>query len=166
MTTTAYKIKERIKNLPDKVRVVMESGELNESLRALAKKYKIHFDKWEKLEDEIMLVLLSVKSPQELPAILTDTGLAPEDAQKLLQDLIEYIFKPMRKLLKETLEAESEIESNEQNYDPTANIEVDPRAPQYHGVKPDPKLGLDLDKPFNIGDIEENDDPYLEPIEI
>ncbi len=149
-------IEERIKQLPDKLQAVFYSDELAESLRALAKKYKIYYDKWEMLEKEIMLVLLSVKSPDELPAFLASLGLDAEKAQNLLSDLIEHIFKPMRKLLKESLDEELE-----QDFDTS----VDPRAPQFHGRQNDPRLGENLDKPFNIGEIPEITDPYREKIE-
>ncbi len=156
-------IEKRIKKLPQKIRKVLESGALDESLRALAQKYKIHLDKWEKLEEEVYLVLLSVKSPKVLPGVLTSLGLDPETAQNLLQDLVEYIFKPMRKMLQEAIDeaAELNINPNVQADD----LKVDPRAPQFHGVKPDPRLGQDLDKPFNLGELPEITDPYREKIE-
>ncbi len=149
-------IEERIKQLPEKLQAVMYSNELAESLRALAKKYKIYYDKWEKLEEEVLLVLLSVKSPDELPATLANMGLDANTAKGLLHDLIEHIFKPMRKLLKEALDEAAEVD---------LDAEVDPRAPQFHGQKTDPKLGLNLDKPFNLGEIPQINDPYREKIE-
>ncbi len=157
MTRFTAEIEERLKQLPEKVQAVIRSDELAESLRALAKKYKIYYDKWEALERDVLLVLLSVKDPRDLPATLAAAGLDPDEANKLLQDMIEHIFKPMRKLLRESLDEAADVE---------LDSEVDPRAPQFHGQKHDPKLGLDLDKPFNIGEIPEIDDPYLEKIEI
>jgi len=157
MTQFTPEIEQRIKQLPEKVQTVIRSNELAESLRALAKKYKIYYDKWEELEKEVLLVLLSVKDPHDLPAALASAGLKPEEANKLLQDMIEHIFKPMRELLKESLDEASDID---------LDAEVDPRAPQFHGQKKDPKLGQDLDKPFNIGELPQIDDPYLEKIEI
>jgi len=139
------------------VQNVLRSKELLESMRALAKKHKLYYDKWEILENEVMQVLLSMKSPSDLPATLGNLGLKPEEAQALLKDLIEHIFKPMRKLLKEALD--ETLDSN------NLEAEVDPRAPQFHGARPDPKLGIDLDKPFNLGEIPQIDDPYLEKIE-
>ncbi len=153
------RLKKRIKELPLKLQTVIESEELNESLRALAKKYKIYYDKWDILENDVMQVLLSMKSPDTLPATLASLNINPETANKLLKDLIEHIFKPMRNLLKESLENEAEQNQTE------TSLEVDPRAPQYHGIKHDPKKGEDLDKPFNIGELPQIDDPYLEPIE-
>ncbi len=149
-------IEEKIKQLPDKLQVIFHSDELAESLRALAKKYKIYYDKWELLEKEIILVLLSVKSPDELPAFLASLGLDAEKAQNLLSDLIEHIFKPMRKLLKEALDEAVDVDMD---------ASVDPRAPQFHGKNSDPRLGENLDKPFNIGEIPEITDPYREKIE-
>ncbi len=158
MANTHYEIEQRIKSLPEKVQNVLRSKELLESMRALAKKHKLYYDKWEILENEVMQVLLSIKSPADLPATLGSLGLKPDDAQALLKDLIEHIFKPMRKLLKEALDDNLDSDNLE--------AEVDPRAPQFHGTRPDPKLGANLDKPFNLGEIEQVDDPYLEPIDI
>lgn len=161
MQNNTLEIKKRIKELPQKLQDVLNSQELAESLRALAKKYKIYYDKWEILENEVMLVLLSVKSPQDLPATLTKLNIDPETANALLKDLVEHIFKPMRALLKESLEEMSDEAGNDD-----IELEVDSRAPQYHGVKPDPKKGEGLDKQFNLGEIPQIDDPYLEPIEL
>ena len=157
-------IEERINSLPKKVQDVLRSGALSESLRALAKKYKIHYDKWEMLENDILLILLSIKPAEELPVAISKTELGAENAQKLYNDLIEYVFKPMRKLLQEALKkSKEEVEIPDA---PEIPKQIDPRAPQFHGVKPDPKKGENLDQPFNLGEIPEITDPYREKIEI
>ncbi len=153
-------IKERLASLPYKIQDAIMSKEFNETLRALAKKYKIHFDKWELLENDILLVLISIKKPEELLSTLNKLGLDSGQSEKLLGDLIEHVFKPMRKLLKESLD-EDESEAQESADDPRA-----PENKILQKSKEDLRRGVGLDKAFNIGDLPEIDDPYREKIEL
>lgn len=140
-----------MQNLPKEVTEVLTSGELSETLQALAKKYKIHYDKWDYLENSILEVLVNIKQPADLyNTLLNNTGIDKEDAKKLLADLIELVFKPMRKLLQKSI-ASNNVEMEQTD---------DPRAPV--NIK---KMGADLDKPFNIGDLPQITDPYREKIE-
>jgi len=143
------KIKMAINELPEELKEVILSDELSETMRALAKKHKIHFDIWSMLEKEILYVLLSIKKPQDLLKTLQKTGMDDLKSQNLLKDLIDHIFKPMRTLLQKTLD------KNETD----THISNDPRLPKK------PRNNTDLSNPFNIGEIPEITDPYREKIE-
>ncbi len=144
------KIKEAIKNLPPELQEVIMSNELAETLQALAKKYKIHFDKWNILEKDILYTLLSLKKPVELLQTFKHIGIEENESQSLLKDLVDHVFRPMRELLQKTL---SQKEDVVQHID-------DPRSPAH--IK---KAYENLDKPFNIGELPEITDPYREKIE-
>ena len=156
--TLTLEMQKQLATLPKKVQEVILSDELKETMRAFAKKYKLHFDKWEILEREIMEVLLSLKSPEQLYETLKSSkiGLSEQDAKLMLKDLADSVFTPMHRLLKKIIEEEINNKKEEEY--------VDPRSPARF-KNSDKALGKDLDKPFNLGEAPKIDDPYLEPIE-
>ena len=155
MTDTKTIVTEKLSKLPFSLQEAVLSDEFAETLRALAKKYKLHFDKWGILEDEIMLTLVNEKTPKDLEyTIKHKIGLNDEQTQELMQDIAENVFAPVRELLKQALEKVKKKQEEAQ----------DPRAPKMN--QEDKRRGLNLDQAFNLGEIEEIDDPYLEKIEL
>ena len=95
-------IEEKINALPQKVHDAIESIGVEEKLRALSEKHKLHLDQWVLLENEIMLTLLGLEEPENMVRnIAKEVGIEEDLAQNLVNDIAVEIFKPIRELMKE-----------------------------------------------------------------
>jgi hypothetical protein len=98
-------IGERIASLPAPVRNAIESAELEQHLRGLAEKHKLHFDQWDSLEQEVMLTLLGVHPIEELEInMVSEVGISLDLARTLATDINSMIFEPIRQELERQLE--------------------------------------------------------------
>ncbi len=93
--------------LPAIVQRAILSSELEEKMRTLAEKHKIHLDKWTLLENEITYALFGITAPEDLPDnIVSHVGLTREEAVVINNAAVEIIFEPIRKQLQDTIAAE------------------------------------------------------------
>lgn len=93
--------------LPAVVQRAILSSELEEKMRTLAEKHKIHLDKWTLLENEITYALFGITAPEDLPDnIVKHVGLSKEEAVVINNAAVEIIFEPIRKQLQDTIAAE------------------------------------------------------------
>ena len=124
-------IKERFFQLPHAVRNAISSASVEKHLRELSESYQLHFDQWEKLENEVMLALLGFQPAENLKHnIQREVGISAEVAQALANGISEHIFEPIRQELEretETLSAqeralEPQAESPQEMPIPAAEI--------------------------------------------
>jgi hypothetical protein len=93
--------------LPAVVQRAILSSELEQKMRTLAEKHKIHLDKWTLLENEITYALFGITAPEDLPDnIVKHVGLSREEAVQINNAAVEIIFEPIRKQLQDTISAE------------------------------------------------------------
>jgi len=62
-------MEERFAELPTSVQKAVTDASVEQKLRKLAKKYKLHLDQWILLENEIMLTLLGFEEPKDINLI-------------------------------------------------------------------------------------------------
>jgi len=106
---TQDELKKRFMALPKVIQDAMLDAHIEERLRGVAKKYKLHYDKWVVLENEIMLTLLNMQSPEDLPQHIMDaTGLKSEDAHELTDTIVRDIYNPIQEKLYDELNNKKE----------------------------------------------------------
>ena len=140
-------------NLPEQIQTAVKHVNVPEKMRALAKDYKLHLDKWAILENEIMLALVGAKDASDMPQnISTAVGVDLETAKKMTDSIAINIFRPIRE------ELQDEIENKEQRAIETLTKKdeqvAEPPSEAYHDT--------------NLASSERKDienDPYREKIE-
>ena len=106
-STTQQILIDAFNALPAVVQRAILSSELEEKMRTLSQKHKIHLDKWTLLENEITYALFGITAPEDLPTnIVSHVGLSKEEAVAINNDAVEIIFEPIRKQLQDTIAAE------------------------------------------------------------
>ena len=100
MATDANVLEEMQKQflqLPKVVQDAINSSEIEKRLQLLATTNKLHFDQWEKLENEVMLTLLGLQAVEQLQQnIRSEVGTTDEVAKALADDISRTIFEPIR----------------------------------------------------------------------
>lgn len=103
------KYEKYLSELPETVQTAVVNANVEEKLRKLAKNYELHLDKWEILENEIMLTLVGAKNAAQMPASVSSAvGVDLETAQRMVDDIAVSIFKPIREELQDELENKKE----------------------------------------------------------
>jgi len=120
-------LKERFALLPKVVQQSILSSQVEEHLRALAQKHKLHLDQGVNLENEVMMVLLGLRPITELAAhIQEETNSTKEQSEAIALDASELIFEPIREELERELKKpntqteETDSESNSDGSEPGA----------------------------------------------
>ncbi len=151
-------IKDAYNSLPKVVQETIANADVQAKLRELSKAYSLHLDKWRLLENEIMLALLGITEPQDLPEnIVKDVGLTPEQANKITEAVIAIVFDPIQESLKEQVgEAQSTLETIDDTTPAKNPIDISkfseaPTNPSTYTPK--------------VNSTSKVDDPYHEPIE-
>lgn len=97
-------LKERFALLPKVVQQSILSSQVEEHLRALAQKHKLHLDQGVSLENEVMMVLLGLRPITELAThIQEETNSTKEQAETIALDASQLIFEPIRQELEREL---------------------------------------------------------------
>lgn len=95
----------RFKMLPPVVQNAITSAEVQQHLRSLADTHKLHLDQWQKLENEVMLILLGFEKIENLiPNLMKEIGLDGATAIMIGADISKVVFEPVRKELERLLE--------------------------------------------------------------
>jgi hypothetical protein len=98
-------INERIATLPEPVRNAIVSSEVEQHLRGLAEKHKLHLDQWDSLEQEVMFTLLGIHPIETLEYnMVGEVGISLDLARALAADINTMIFEPIRQELERQLE--------------------------------------------------------------
>jgi len=101
-------IEERFAELPEAVQQAVTDASVEEKLRELSSKYKLHLDQWVLLENEIMLTLLGLENPKDMAKnVAKEVNIDEELAQKLVNDIAVQVFKPIREQMQGHLDSES-----------------------------------------------------------
>lgn len=83
-------------SLPEPVQQAISSIDIQAKMRTLSQKHQLHFDKWQALEDSVMLTVLGIIPGADLlTRIQTDTSLESDAAESLLEDISQEIFSPL-----------------------------------------------------------------------
>jgi hypothetical protein len=92
--------------LPSVVQQAILSSDLEDKMKDLSQKHKIHLDKWTQLENEITYALFGITAPEELTTnIEKHVGLPREQAIAINNAAVEIIFEPIRKQLQNVVTA-------------------------------------------------------------
>ena len=171
-------LKDAFLALPKVLQEAITNADVQANLRKLADVHKLHLDKWAVLENEIMMALLGITSPQELPhAISEQVGIPLAQAQEITNSVAEIVFDPIQDELKgevgesrNTLENIDYVEPNqmttkgsqpplEQN-----NSNGQPKPIDISKFSPAPTNPAEY-KPQTTKKYAANNDPYHETIE-
>ena len=91
-------LKERLQALPKAVRDSIASADVEKKIQELAEQHKLHIDKWNALENEIMLTLLGLEPIAKLAEnIKNEVDVSEETANALTEDISATIFGPSAK---------------------------------------------------------------------
>lgn len=97
-------IYDHLQQLPELIRGTIDEADVPAKMRALATQQKLHIDQWEGLEQEVMMTLVGMKEPNELPmGIKNALGISGDLAMTLATAVSEQIFIPVRQKLEEAL---------------------------------------------------------------
>jgi hypothetical protein len=107
-TTTQDKLNEklraRFKELPKVVQDAVTSADIEKQLRVLADTNRLHLDKWQLLENNVMLTLFGFQAPEELAENLkADLDISADMAKILTDKISKIVFEPIREELEREL---------------------------------------------------------------
>lgn len=86
-----------LRELPKPVQDFVTGPERARVALSLSQKYNLHADQAGEFEHAFMFMLLGVSSPEEFVDSLTRAGILPETVRKLVTDVNEQVFVPLRK---------------------------------------------------------------------
>jgi len=152
-------LQKRFTSLPKTLQDAITSAEVEEHLRELASKNKLHLDQWQKLENEVTMTLLGLQSADNLPgAIQKHVGVSRDIAEKLSHDIGETVFRPIRSEMERILEGSQpgEVHSTE-----------DSKAEGANSTKTQPAGLSERYRPGEISAVRKDieSDPYREPVD-
>lgn len=92
---------ENYKVAPKAVQTFISSGALDKFIQETQAKYKLHIDVAGRLSNEILLVLLGVTDPNELPKnVLNEALISEADFASLFKDINDWVFLPIRQQIR------------------------------------------------------------------
>jgi len=144
--------------LPQVLQEAITNADVQANMRKLAEVHKLHLDKWNILENDIMLALLGISDINELPEnISTHINIPLEQAQQITNSVAEIVFDPIQDELKlEVGESRSTLENIDYQKQ-KGPIDISKFSP----APSDPVQY----KPRTTKKYADNNDPYHEPIE-
>jgi len=106
-------VEKRFAELPEAVQDAIQNADVEQKLRALSAKYKLHLDQWVLLENEIMLTLLGLEDPQNMANnVAKQVGIKQDLAQKIVNDIAIEVFRPIRKEMQNALSSKGRDSDN------------------------------------------------------
>jgi hypothetical protein len=101
-------IQEHIESLPPYVKEGIRSVQPLEKIRVISQDFKLHIDEGERLQNEILSVMLGLTSPDEFIDKTSKTfGLSEEDSKKLVERVGDELFMPIRDVMRKYVEESS-----------------------------------------------------------
>jgi Glu-tRNA(Gln) amidotransferase subunit E-like FAD-binding protein len=153
-------IRERFAELPQAVQQAVVDASVEQKLRALASKYKLHLDQWVLLENEIMLTLLGLEEPENMVAnVAKEVHIDTERAQKIVNDIALEVFKPIR----EQMQGELNSEAMRRKKVPAGGTTADTGVPVAKAAPSDTTSYKPGESSTERRDVQE--DPYRESID-
>ena len=96
-------IAERLAALPPEVQNLILAADTGQRIRDIGTQHSLHIDQLGKLEDITMLVMLGlIETAQFGEEVQKDLALSGEDAQKIVGEISEKLFAPIRESMKAT----------------------------------------------------------------
>ncbi len=96
-------LKEAYHQAPPYIQKYLIEGKLDTFMTALTSHFGLHADVAEKVENEILMTVLGMTPPNELPANLTNVaGVAPGLVDPIIGELNTAVFVPLRESLQKT----------------------------------------------------------------
>ncbi|MDO8517810.1 MAG: hypothetical protein Q7S26_00765 [bacterium] len=93
-------IEKRLAELPEDIRAAVLAADLNKHVQEIGTKYQLHIDQQGTLGDEILLAMLGFTELDKLQEhIQTQVGVSGDVANKIVQEVSEQIFLPIRESL-------------------------------------------------------------------
>ena len=124
-------LRERAKKIPKEVQEAIVSVDRRRRLANIAKNYQLHIDQAGVLDNETVLVMLGLESPDDFVGNITrELGISPAQAQLIANEVNQDIFLPIRESLKQMLEKDAEEEEQEQRDNEQLTTEDQELAPQ------------------------------------
>ena len=140
-------IKKQFQKLPPVVQEAITDASVENHLRALSEKHKLHLDQWQILENEVLMTLMGMQPAEELEEnIKKEVGLEDELARELANDIATQVFDPIRREMERQLShPEAQPEETEPIEDMRAEILAKASASPIS--EPEEEDTLDSDKP-------------------
>jgi hypothetical protein len=111
---------ERLAELPEDIRMAVESGDIPAHVHDIGAKHALHIDQIGLLEDATMLVMLGFTSPDDFTAdIIAHLHIPSKDAGVIADEVSEQLFVPIRESMQKFMEKRSEetlMENPKENY--------------------------------------------------
>lgn len=97
-------LEEQFKALPPVVKNAITGADVENRLRKLSDKHKLHLDQWQMLENEVMMTLIGLESAENVrERIQKEVGIDADIAQNLANDIALEVFDPIRKEMERQL---------------------------------------------------------------
>ena len=155
-------LKEQFDALPKPVQKAIFSSHLEEHLKKLADENKLHLDQWVGLENEVMMVLLGLRSIETLADYIRDETKVPQEtAERLAQSISEEVFDPIREELERELSGQS-APPVEQSPNETARQQALTAARKEDDIVP---ITSEITTPTPTQPKTLGSDPYREPVQ-
>jgi hypothetical protein len=129
-------LQKRFSQLHPVVQNAITSAQVTERLQELSETHKLHFDQWDKLENEVMMALLGIEKIEDLETNLrTEVGLSSEAASTISADVFTKIFGPIREeMARQTRPADTQpvpLQNDQMpiQQTPPPEITAEPKAP-------------------------------------
>lgn len=123
-------IQEHLKSLPDYVREAFTLAKPFEKIRKISADFNLHVDEAEKLEQEVLLVMLGLADPDTFIDETSKTfGLSDEDSIKLVDRVSLDLFMPIRDAMQRYMEELAEKEP-QKSAPSVSSVEENAQGPQ------------------------------------
>ncbi len=155
------KIEERFSSLPKGLQDAITSSNLRPTLQEIVKEKKLHIDQGALLEDETLLVMLGLESPDNYARNLQDNlKINPIQANQITEEINLKIFVPIRQYLEEVYKNDNE------NVVPPTQINPIPAENKVPEANPTPEQILnEIENPTEtIHPITQETKPIIPPI--
>jgi hypothetical protein len=159
MDNQEQQLKDAFLQLPEVLQKAITNADVQANLRKLANTHKLHLDKWVILENEIMMALLGLTDPNDLPRNISEQILIPiEQAREITDSVTKIVFDPIQEeLQREIGESQSTLETIDTPQAPAEAIDISKFSPAHS----EPSMY----NPKTEKKYVDNNDPYHEAIE-
>ena len=94
-------IEEQVKKLPQEVKDALASENLHNSVVAIGQKHHLHVDQVGLLENEVVLVMMGLVNPVDLPGeLVKELAIETTVADSIAGEVSNSIFMPIREAMK------------------------------------------------------------------
>lgn len=114
-------VQQRLSELPEEIRLAVQSADLDRKIQAIGQKHKLHIDQIGNLEDETLLVMLGFADPTEfMDQLVERASVTPVQASLISADVAHDIFMPIRESMRLWAERRKSMKDTDSAPAPTA----------------------------------------------